>query len=262
MSISSMIPICYRNSNYIIVNKPFNVLSQPGYIGSWKCVGLSSPVVPVLLDDLIKQNAGKDENVTEWRTVHRLDKLVTGGVLIATNKNSAIKFSKNLRYGGNKGYKFTRRYVALVENSLNVNTRKIPEFGQINFDGMISNYKQFDESCFIFDLVTGGKHQIRKHLSLCLGRPILNDVKYNATPITEIDRNQIALHSACIKTNIGLQSREHLIPMIFNNDGLLWKRKYVNERGEFLEQIQDILLEEWDEVTNDSVITRSINESL
>lgn len=58
---------------------------------------------------------------------------------------------------------------------------------------------------------------------------------------------KLALHSACIITKIGMQTKTHLIPMEHNNTGQLWSRKYVNEEGEFTLPIKEVLLENWDQ---------------
>lgn len=237
------IPVTYRCNNYIIANKPYNVLSQPGLESHLKHQpGTRRP--PVIIDALKEQQGRYNPFVSEWRTVHRLDRYVTGGMLIAENKNAAIQFSRNLKKGGNSGFKFTRRYVALVEDP---KPGKIiePE-GEICSEGMVSNYRKFDENCFLFELITGDKHQIRRHLAKYIGQPVLNDTKYGGNLVKGIVSNQLALHSACIKTKIGSQYREHLIPMVFKNNGFLWSSKYLDKNGYFIPEINKLLLEDWD----------------
>lgn len=219
------------------------MFSQPGDMNMWFKHYPERARPPVVLNTLLEEQGTNDITASEWRTVHRLDACVTGGMLIAKNKNAAIQFNKNLRKGGYKGFKIRRRYVAQVEGK--VAERYLHDEGIITSCGMISKYRRFDENCLILELVTGGKHQIRRHLSEALNTPIHNDIRYHGPEIHGAHPKQIALHSASINTAIGFQRREHLIPMIYNNDGKLWNSKYVGESGHFIAPIQDILSQEW-----------------
>ncbi|KAH3682394.1 hypothetical protein WICPIJ_006639, partial [Wickerhamomyces pijperi] len=49
------------------------------------------------------------EQDPDIRGVHRIDKNVTGGLLLAKTKFAAGSFSRNLKLGGNTGFKFIRR---------------------------------------------------------------------------------------------------------------------------------------------------------
>lgn len=238
------LPIAYECSNYFVVNKPYGMFSQPGDLGSKYAHHPDKFRPPVVLDELKAQYGKSKGGSTEWRTVHRLDACVTGGMLIVKNKNAAIQFSRNLRHGGNKGFKITRRYVALVGEG-EINSKYTDDTGVIQCLGMVTRYKRFDEKCYVLELVSGGKHQIRRHLAQGVGQPILNDNRFGGIILPGTDPTQIALHSACIKTVMGLQRKEHLIPMIYNNDGKLWDSKYVDERGNFLPEIQRMLLCDW-----------------
>lgn len=233
----------------MIVNKPPKVLSQPGNVKHWikhaSNKDQQNHKSIVLLDELRAQSSSSAKELLEWRLVHRLDSCVTGGMLVAKNKNAAACFSRNLKMGGNRGYKVKRKYVAMVHGTVH-GSEYGSDYGLIDKEGMISKYRRFDEHCLIMELVTGKKHQIRQHLSYELKQPILNDFKYLGPHIEEADSDQIALHSACIKTKIGLQDREHLIPMNFQNNGKLWPRQYLDEDGQFIPEIQKMLLEEWD----------------
>lgn len=222
------------------------MFSQPGDLNAWFRHYPHRHRPPVVLDQLIQERGSSDKFASEWRTVHRLDACVTGGMLIARNKNAAIQFSKNLRKGGYKGFKLTRRYVALVNGK--IAEKYLPDEGLISCLGMTSKYKRFDENCMVLELVTGGKRQIRRHMSEAVGTPILNDAKFGGLQIVEANPEQIALHSASIHTMIGLQTRKHLIPMIYNNNGVLWDSKYLHKDGTFIEEIRKVLLEEWNSI--------------
>ncbi|GAV52883.1 hypothetical protein ZYGR_0AI01650 [Zygosaccharomyces rouxii] len=242
--------IVHECNNYFLINKPPNVLSQPGNVHRWIYHGIyknqhvNTP--KIVLDELKAQSNCRKSDYDNWRLIHRLDSCVSGGLLIATNKNAAKYFSRNLKEGGNKGFKIDRRYVAMVDDKKTCNHNYVNDYGIIKKMGMISKYRRFDEKCILLELVTGQKHQIRKHLSHVIGQPVLNDVKYGGPLIPHTDPLQIALHAAYIKTKIGLKKREHLIPMTFNNDGELWDRRYLDEQGNFIPEIQKMLLEEWE----------------
>lgn len=247
------IPVVYECKHYLIVNKPPNVYSQPP---DKRRVSKSDPPYVVLPE--LKQEYG--ESAKEWRLVHRLDSVVTGGMLIAKDKRSSELFSRNLRHGGNKGYKLTRRYVALV-NGVPGGLRCSPEFDKDHGvivtetgtgERMVTKYVRVDSRCYILELVTGKKHQIRRHMAEVLGSPILNDTRYGAPPVMLGSPQgsprvhlggQIGLHSACVFTRVGMQERAHIIPVLYNNCIPLWPEEYVDRDGMFRRDITDILLQ-------------------
>ncbi|QLL31908.1 hypothetical protein HG536_0C00750 [Torulaspora globosa] len=241
MSKLRSLPIVFECNNYFIVNKPYGMFSQPGDMGQQYAHHPHKSKPPVVLDELKRQYGDRPGGCLEWRTVHRLDACVTGGMLIVKNKNAAIQFSKNLRRGGNKGFKMTRKYVALVGDG-EIHPKYTGDSGIIQCLGMVTKYRRFDERCYVLELVSGGKHQIRRHLAQGVGQPILNDNRFGGILVPGTEPTQIALHSACIKTVMGFQRRAHLIPMIYNNDGKLWDSKYVDSKGNFIPEIQRVLL--------------------
>ncbi|CAD6637309.1 XXYS1_4_G0040340.mRNA.1.CDS.1 [Saccharomyces cerevisiae] len=254
MSLKKQIPIIFENTHYFIVNKPPGIPSQPPDCRTW---GRTHPNLdPTPLLERFKAIYYSHREVELCRTVHRLDHCVTGGMLIAKTKDASVKFSRFLQKGGNHGYKLQRKYVAIVESSgrfnkpNNYEIKYGPKYNFLISHGgrEITKFKEVDENCIVLQLVTGKKHQIRNHVSQILNQPILNDKKYGSTVnFPELFNDQIALHSACIITKIGLQTKTHLIPMEYNNTGQLWSRKYVNEEGEFTLPIKDVLMENWDQ---------------
>lgn len=247
MSKLRSLPIAFECNNYFIVNKPYGMFSQPGDMGLQYAHHPVKARPPVVLDELKRQYGNQREGSEEWRTVHRLDACVTGGMLLVKNKNAAIQFSRNLRLGGNKGFKIVRRYVALVGDG-EIHRKYTEDKGIIQCLGMVTKYRRFDERCYVLELVSGGKHQIRRHLAQGVGQPILNDGKFGGILLPGTDPTQIALHSACVKTVMGFQRRAHLIPMIYNNDGKLWDSKYLDAEGNFIPEIQRMLLNDWTEI--------------
>ncbi|CAI1582551.1 hypothetical protein SEUBUCD646_0L02280 [Saccharomyces eubayanus] len=253
MSLKKQIPIAFENAHYFIVNKPPGILSQPPDSRTWRRTHPDLDSTPLLVR--FKTLYSSDKDVEACRTVHRLDHCVTGGTLIAKTKNASMMFSRFLQKGGNKGYKLRRKYVAIVEHSSHSKEPVSNEVGYgLKYNSLISHegkqitkFKKVDDRCIVLQLVTGKKHQIRYHVSQILNQPIVNDQKYGSPiKLPRAFHNQIALHSACITTKIGLQTEVHLIPMEFNNNGELWPRKYVDEEGEFNSLIKKVLLENWD----------------
>ncbi|SCU89524.1 LAME_0E04038g1_1 [Lachancea meyersii CBS 8951] len=223
---------------YVVVNKPAGVFSQLPDIVKWR-QNHGDEHLPLLMD-LVRscaQESGLESS--EWRTVHRLDTNVTGGLLIAKDKNSAAHFSKNLKKGGNSGYKLVRKYVALIDGA----TRNLPTKGVLEHNGMKSWFRKIDSGALVLQLCTGKKHQIRLQLARGLGVPIMNDIKYRGKQVRSAG-HQIGLHSALIQTQVGLQKRKHLIPVDSGRTSL-WAN-YVDETGNFKPAVQQILLEDWE----------------
>ncbi|KAL3232706.1 21S rRNA pseudouridine(2819) synthase [Nakaseomyces bracarensis] len=223
--INRHVSVLYENIHYLIIHKPPGFLSEPG---------ISSDLRPIVLDDLIKHYK-PIKDTEQWRSVHRLDSCVTGGMLVAKTKNAATMFSRNLKLGGNKGFGLIRRYVALTDNAPSV---RIPSTGILKSDGMITQYRQVKNNCFIIDLVTGKKHQIRKHLSSLLHSPILYDQKYGSR--ATLGRDHIALHSAYIETKVGRTVKGHIIP-IQPQDQAIWETITTID-GRFLPDIENELV--------------------
>lgn len=217
--------VLFENLHYLVVYKPPGYLSQPG---------LRKDSRPILFDELVKQCANHDIDTSEWRTVHRLDACVSGGMLIAKTKNAATMFGRNLKYGGNKGYGLVRRYVAMVDPTKSSNLTQYPPTGVLKSDNMVTKYKRVRNNCLIVELVTGKKHQIRKQLSGLLNSPILYDQKYGSEQDMH-NPDQIALHSAFIETTIGRTSQNHLIPVQLQ-DRSIWDSITTNE-GYFIPEI-------------------------
>ncbi|SCV04132.1 LANO_0G08350g1_1 [Lachancea nothofagi CBS 11611] len=233
-----VVTIVCNCKNYVIANKPAGVFSQMPDRNSWiQKHGVLKP--PVLLDMVRSSAHTMNLEAGGWRTVHRLDTNVTGGVLIAKNKQAAALFSRYLRKGGNNGNLLIRKYIALVDGE----TDCLPARGVLEQDGMKSLFCKIDSRALMLQLCTGKKHQIRLQLSKVLGLPISNDLKYGGVPVPDAGR-QIALHSALVQTKVGLQCHKHFIPVVSGRDSL-WAN-YVDQDGHFKPSVQHALLENWD----------------
>lgn len=232
------INIVFSNKKYLIVNKSAGVLCQPPDMNTWY---KKHDYDPPILIKMLQSNAYSNDfpSTEEWRNIQRLDECVTGGVLIALSKEAAKMFSLNLKKGGNKGYRIERKYVAILNDSKQLH---MPDEGIITNNGMVSFYKKLSDNLIVLQLITGKKHQIRIQMSQILKQPIINDVKYGSPAVPNMINN-IALHSAMIKTKIGLKQQTHLVN-IPQESLSLWQ-KYVRPDGSFIDPILQVLYEDW-----------------
>ncbi|AGO13736.1 AaceriAGL134Cp [[Ashbya] aceris (nom. inval.)] len=227
------VPVLCEHKHYYIVNKVHGIVCQPPDRRTWYKHHDYDP--PVLLDLLRQQHPNPGGEV--WRTVHRLDEPVTGGVLVSRNKRAAAMFSRSLALGGNRGFPLTRRYVALLSHK----SRELPPEGRITTGNMVTDYKRLGEGLMLLQLQTGRKHQIRMQLSRVFGQPVVNDKKYGDHNVYGVANNLIGLHSAFIRAQCGLQAKTCIIPIPPTPDTFKLWDKYINEKGEFLLPVEEAL---------------------
>ena len=181
------IPILYEDDNIIVVNKPHGI----------ECATRDkSSSNTYSLEELLEEHSAI--------VVHRLDRLTEGIVILAKNKEVAIKFEKIFRTREvNKLYQATvygvpnktgiqKAFLKKNSNSALVEISSIekPDFKEIITEiEILNNFHEY--SILNIKLHTGRTHQIRAHLSY-LGNAIINDTKYgNNQPVTisSIDTN-------------------------------------------------------------------------
>ncbi|KAH3675888.1 hypothetical protein WICMUC_002458 [Wickerhamomyces mucosus] len=235
----------YQDSKYIIINK------APGHCTQDDDKRVGKRTFQKGIITLLRE---QDDEV---RNVHRLDKAVSGGMLLAKDKTTAQKFSRNLRLGGNKGYKFIRRYVGLIPagefppmgeglcyeyyGSNNKGSIFIPDEEKgvcktefIKYNNIVHKGYQM----IVIQLETGRKRQIRKHLSRAFNKPLMNDVLFGGThkrgPVAAI-----GLHSSYIEARVGLTSKQFIIPVKYATE--LWEG-FIDEDGNFDTEILNILM--------------------
>ncbi|CDR45372.1 CYFA0S18e00364g1_1 [Cyberlindnera fabianii] len=187
------------------------------------------------------------------RGVHRLDKCVTGGIVFAKDKRTAAMISRNLKQGGNSGYKLTRRYVGLLRLEDLIKTGHSPSrqrlIGTVHSktdNGRIETTRFIlpwvtsgGYTIAIIELETGRKHQIRRHFGEILKWPLINDVKYGASGIEIGSKSAIGLHSAYVNLKIGSSEHQCLIPPVYATP--IWSG-FLGNDGQFTNDISQLLL--------------------
>ncbi len=183
--------VLYNENNFIIINKPCGLPTQ----GGTKILDSVDSLAPSLL------------------ITHRIDKHVSGALLLAKNKNAARLICSNFA-----DRKIHKCYIAILcgipsqsRGQIKINIEKQRIAGEekmvrggdkeaiTNFEIIQSSIKHNLSLAKLFPL-TGRKHQLRAHLSL-IGHPIFGDKKYGAKhPIPHnYPKHSIALHSWYIK---------------------------------------------------------------
>ena len=165
--------ILCRDNSIVVCIKPAGVLSTDG---------------PGGMPELLQAELGTERRV---RTVHRLDRVVSGVMVYALSHRAASELSRQIRDGG-----FEKRYLAvihwrprpergvfrdlLLRNTLERKTYvvKHPEKGA---QEAVLNYETLGSSEGLslvrIELVTGRTHQIRAQFA-CRGLPLAGDRKY------------------------------------------------------------------------------------
>jgi 21S rRNA pseudouridine2819 synthase len=216
-----------------------------------------APGIAVQNDDIRMAKSKRQEGLftilkqldPSLKPVHRLDKVVSGGLLLARGKSAAQRFSRNLQRGGNSGYPFIRRYVALIHRDKISYSNNVflhgDGVGEIRVPGITEEVTKFIISDQVADgytpvvmeLLTGKKHQLRRAMAHEFHSPILNDFLYGGGNIRH-PRNAIALHSSLVVTKIGQNWQHHLVPVDYAQE--LW-RGFTTQDGHFVDEIQRLL---------------------
>lgn len=177
------INVLYEDNDIIVVNKPAGLATEGGRIGEKD------------LESEIKNYLASKKESPEVYIVHRLDKPVSGIVVLAKNKGAAAVLSKSLSDDS-----FSKEYKAVVYKE-----KPLPKEGTLT-DYLIKDVKnnisraakspdekgarkavlsyevesEEDKSAVLrIKLMTGRHHQIRVQLSNA-GFPILGDRKYGS----------------------------------------------------------------------------------
>lgn len=191
------IPIVYEDEHLLIIDKPHNLLSQEDHTGD--------PDVLRLCKSYLKKKEHKTSNVY-LGLVQRLDRPVSGLMVLAKSSKSANKISKQIR-----DRIVQKTYRAVVHGKPPANgvfTHYLLKNRQKNVvETVDSNNKQAKKAVLSFaklqeadhlsllsvHLQTGRPHQIRVQLST-EGYPIWGDYKYGTQ--NKPDGRTIALRSS------------------------------------------------------------------
>lgn len=183
--------ILYEDNHIIVVEKPFNVLSQADNTGDNDMLSI--------IKKYIKEKYNKPGNVY-LGLVHRLDRPVGGVMVFAKTSKAAGRLSDQIRKN-----EFNKTYLAVVhgivkeKNGIFKDYLKKCDNGNTivtnSEDGKLSvlNYKVLDvnlkkqETLVEIKLETGRHHQIRVQFA-SRGYPLCGDQRYG-----KIDNTQIAL---------------------------------------------------------------------
>lgn len=174
--------IIYEDENYIVINKPYNMVVHPAK-GNFR-----GTVVNALL--ALNKNLAKTENDFRPGIVHRLDK-ETSGLLVVAKNQEALEYLSHLFKTRNikKKYHAIVKGVLLphelvIDNYLGRDPRNRKKIAVLNKGGkraitLVKNIKQYKNYSYLdVNLLTGRTHQIRVHLSN-YGYPILGDKIYS-----------------------------------------------------------------------------------
>ena len=177
--------IIYQDQDVVVAIKPARVLStdEPGG-----------------MPELLRQALG----TADVRTVHRLDRVVSGLMVLARNAPAASNLSEQIRLG-----QFEKEYLAVVHGTPDTDAGELRDLLLRNkqerktyvvdtpakgVQEAILCYRTVDAVCGMtkvsIELITGRTHQIRAQFS-SRGLPLVGDRKYS----TNEDGCEIALWS-------------------------------------------------------------------
>jgi 23S rRNA pseudouridine1911/1915/1917 synthase len=202
--------ILYEDNHLLIVDKPAGMLTQGDASGKTSLLEHCKA--------FLKKRDGKPGNVF-LGMVQRLDKPVSGAMVLAKTSKAAGRISEQIR-----GRRLGKYYLAVTANAATAGQKandldhswievahRLQRFGDLSVagdrdgDGQAALMKMktlfVGEHCRLhaIRLISGRKHQIRAQLS-ALGMPICGDVKYGATcGAGHTDGKGIMLHSYCLQ---------------------------------------------------------------
>ena len=195
-----MLNIIHETKDIIIVNKPAGQLSQGA-----KGFDLD------LVSEVMTYNASQGKSAYA-AIINRLDRPVSGLVLIAKNKSAAAKYSTLMQKEGG----FNKQYEALIcgkpsepkgtfvdylKKDGRTNTSAIVPADAAANDNEVISYDEVKDITHVrIHLITGRHHQIRVQFA-SRRNPLVGDYKYatadcgmdNAVKAVAFKRNQIAL---------------------------------------------------------------------
>jgi len=169
------ITILYDGGSYIVVDKPSGVLTHPHHIDR------ESPI----LIDLLREQLG-------WLplTVHRLDRMTTGAIVLARDAETAAKLADQFAV-----HEVHKRYIAITRGHISEQgtmNEPLPHRSKDELleaetryeclahgvvDEPIGRYEEGWLSLVMLELLTGRTHQARRHLQRST-HPVLGDKRH------------------------------------------------------------------------------------
>lgn len=174
--------IIYEDNHLLIVDKPYNIPTQPD------CINNQS--MEELVKKYLKEKLNKSGNIF-LQPIHRLDKPVSGLLLFAKSSKSLSRLNDQMR---NK--EILKRYKGKVEGILKIKKATLIDYlihlshkalivpkedknakrAELRYEVI----KEYENATLLdIELISGRYHQIRAQLSH-LGHPIWGDKKYNS----------------------------------------------------------------------------------
>lgn len=182
--------IIYEDNHLLVVNKPSGLLVQGDKTGDTDLLTIAK--------QYLKEKYSKPGNVY-LGLVHRLDRPVSGIVVLARTSKAAARLSAQIRERRVK-----KTYIALAEGCIPERGEWLDSIGRRNATAYIaddgkSGKLKFERleceqtiSLAAIDLITGLHHQIRVQFA-SRGFPLLGDLRYGAQ--TTFPDKAIALHA-------------------------------------------------------------------
>ncbi len=189
-SINGQITVLYEDNHLFVVNKPAGLLTQKDHTGA--------PDLLTICKQFLKEKYSKPGNVF-LGLVHRLDRPVSGAVVLAKTSKAAARLSEQI-----KNREIEKKYIALVEGEVptsgwwrdGISRKKSWAF--IDHQGkdaqLLFERKDLRHGISMVEitLLTGRHHQIRIQFA-SRGFPIVGDMRYGGKQ--QFVSGSIALHS-------------------------------------------------------------------
>src|SRR6056297_3314085 len=232
---SPKIQILFEHKDFLIINKPVNLLIHPS---NSKTANTEDSVAQQIVK-LYPKIKKVGEDPLRPGIVHRLDKMVSGLIVVARNqkmfkhlkqqfKNREVKKTylalvkgKVAKQQGEINFalgrsKSKKRMVALPQE----NTRENSKNAKTKFQ-LLKYYKNL--SLLKVNIITGRTHQIRAHMH-AFNHPIVGDHLYSNKRFKKTKLEQIFLHSYELKFK-DLDNKEQLFIAPLND----YLKKYLNK---------------------------------
>ncbi|ABN68582.2 pseudouridylate synthase, partial [Scheffersomyces stipitis CBS 6054] len=230
----SEIDLVKITNKYVVVNKPSGI----------QCSGFKNyahHLLPQLTKKFKALHPDRTLNASQFKLVHRLDKYVTGGLVVARDRKWAMKSSKSLSSKGNSPDSIIRRYVGLLpipeDDSLksgwitydiqapqkdykgSTETRKVLSYKALTIFQILDELKLqptktqlsmypkiYSGKCIvpiILQLQTGRKNQLRDHTLQSFNTTLLNDDNFEQFKYISMPRSgiNIDVNSTIFKSN-------------------------------------------------------------